>query len=112
MSDWIRDLSLRYKFWAVNAVVFFITLLLVLFAMHLEQDARQQQARQAAEQQAVLLAAWPSGQTPPSGAWFSWKEGETPPRLSHSLSANARGWVAIAHNPLFDEPMLSGVVVT
>lgn len=39
MSDWIRDLSLRYKFWAVNAVVFFITLLLVLFAMHLEQDA-------------------------------------------------------------------------
>lgn len=61
MSDWIRDLSLRYKFWAVNAVVFFITLLLVLFAMHLEQDARQQQARQAAEQQAVLLAAWPSG---------------------------------------------------
>ena len=112
MSDWIRDLSLRYKFWAVNAVVFFITLLLVLFAMHLEQDARQQQARQAAEQQAVLLAAWPAGQTPPSGAWFSWKEGETPPRLSHSLSANARGWVAIAHNPLFDEPMLSGVVVT
>ena len=31
MDAWIRDLSLKYKFWAVNAVAFVTTLLLVLY---------------------------------------------------------------------------------
>ena len=38
MGAWMRDLSLKYKFWAVNAVSFFTTLLLVLYAMQLEQQ--------------------------------------------------------------------------
>ena len=32
MGTWIRNLSLKYKFWAVNQVAFVTTLLLVLFA--------------------------------------------------------------------------------
>ena len=40
MGHWISDLSLKYKFWAVNAVAFFTTLLLVLYALQLEQQDR------------------------------------------------------------------------
>ncbi|EPN68108.1 methyl-accepting chemotaxis protein, partial [Pseudomonas syringae pv. actinidiae ICMP 19101] len=40
MGSWLGNLSLKYKFWAVNAVAFFTTLLLVLFALQLEQQAR------------------------------------------------------------------------
>ena len=36
MGTWISDIPLKYKFWAVNAVAFFTTLLLVLFAMQQE----------------------------------------------------------------------------
>ena len=39
MGAWISDLSLKYKFWAVNAVAFVISLMLVLFALHTEQQA-------------------------------------------------------------------------
>lgn len=35
---WLRNLSLKYKFWAVNAVAFITTCLLVLYAVHLEQQ--------------------------------------------------------------------------
>ena len=38
MGAWMRDLSLKYKFWAVNAVAFLTTLLLVLYAMQVEQQ--------------------------------------------------------------------------
>ena len=62
----LRDLSLKYKFWALNAVSFAITLLLVLFAMHQEQDARGTAARQQAQAQAELLARWPAGTALPA----------------------------------------------
>ncbi|MFV3089625.1 methyl-accepting chemotaxis protein, partial [Pseudomonas sp. GW6] len=59
MGAWISDLSLKYKFWAVNAVAFVISLMLVLFALHTEQQARSADARQAAIEQARLLQQWP-----------------------------------------------------
>ncbi|WP_395587093.1 hypothetical protein, partial [Pseudomonas syringae group genomosp. 7] len=40
MGSWHGNLSLKYKFWAVNAGAFVTTLLLVLYAMHTEQQAR------------------------------------------------------------------------
>ncbi|TWC29137.1 hypothetical protein FBY03_13126 [Pseudomonas sp. SJZ079] len=33
MGTWIRNLSLKYKFWAVNAVAFVTSTLLVLYAL-------------------------------------------------------------------------------
>ena len=40
MGAWLSNISLKYKFWAVNAVAFITTLLLVLYAVQLEQQAR------------------------------------------------------------------------
>ena len=40
MGTWLSNISLKYKFWAVNAVAFITTLLLVLYAIHLEQQGR------------------------------------------------------------------------
>ncbi|WAH57211.1 methyl-accepting chemotaxis protein [Pseudomonas silvicola] len=40
MGTWLSNLSLKYKFWAVNAVAFVTTLLLVMYAIHLEQQGR------------------------------------------------------------------------
>mgnify|MGYP001760998975 FL=1 len=68
MDAWIRDLSLKYKFWAVNLVAFFTTLLLVLFAMQQEQAGRADAAREAAQARAQLLAAWPAGTPLPRDA--------------------------------------------
>ncbi|MBB2895015.1 methyl-accepting chemotaxis protein [Pseudomonas sp. AS2.8] len=45
MFAWLRDISLKYKFWAVNAVAFFTSLLLVLFAMQLEVSGRAEQLK-------------------------------------------------------------------
>ena len=33
MGAWLSNISLKYKFWAVNAVAFITTLLLVLYAV-------------------------------------------------------------------------------
>jgi len=55
MGAWISNLSLKYKFWAVNAVAFVISLMLVLFALQTEQQARSGDAQQAAIEQARLL---------------------------------------------------------
>ena len=57
MAVWIRDLSLKYKFWALNMVSFVIALLLVLYAVQLEQSARSADARSAAQARASVLAA-------------------------------------------------------
>ncbi|HLD64702.1 MAG TPA: methyl-accepting chemotaxis protein, partial [Pseudomonas sp.] len=62
MGSWIRDLSLKYKFWAVNAVAFVTTLLLVLHALQLEHQALSSAAQASAQAQAGLLRAWPAGQ--------------------------------------------------
>jgi len=64
MSGWIRDISLKYKFWAVNAVAFFTTLLLVLFAMHLEQNARLDAGQNAARLEASHLSTLAAAQFP------------------------------------------------
>ena len=47
MGALIRNLSLKYKFWAVNLVAFVTTLLLVLFALYQEQAGRIDAAREA-----------------------------------------------------------------
>ncbi|WP_110949600.1 methyl-accepting chemotaxis protein [Pseudomonas bohemica] len=66
MGRWLSNISLKYKFWAVNAVAFFAILLLVLYALNLEQQSRTEDARIAAQAQAQLLAAWPAGQPAPN----------------------------------------------
>jgi methyl-accepting chemotaxis protein len=97
MGTWIRDLSLKYKFWAVNAVAFGTTLLLVLYALDVERDARQQAAQQLAQAQARLLGAWPEGQNSPTATHVvRFVEGQSP-RLANGQGAalsRARGWVA------------------
>jgi len=96
MAAWIRDISLKYKFWAVNAVAFVTTLLLVLFAMHQELDARNQQARQGAEAQAQLLKSWPAGTPLPSASnLVSFSAGGAPQiaGVDGSALARASGWV-------------------
>ncbi|WP_371229284.1 methyl-accepting chemotaxis protein [Pseudomonas sp. QE6] len=96
MAAWIRDISLKYKFWAVNAVAFVTTLLLVLFAMHQELDARNQQARQGAEAQAQLLKSWPaSTPLPSSSSLVSFATGSAPQiaGVDGSVLSRANGWV-------------------
>uniref|UniRef100_UPI0030D9DB98 methyl-accepting chemotaxis protein n=2 Tax=Pseudomonas sp. EA_35y_Pfl2_R111 TaxID=3088689 RepID=UPI0030D9DB98 len=96
MGHWISDLSLKYKFWAVNAVAFFTTLLLVLYALHLEQQGHYAAAKQAVQQQARLLSQWPQERALPKvGNLLSFTSGQTPrlPDNQGSALANARGWV-------------------
>ncbi|TDJ76115.1 methyl-accepting chemotaxis protein [Pseudomonas putida] len=98
MGAWLSNVSLKYKFWAVNAVAFVTTLLLVLYAVHLEQRARIDAARTQAEVQAQLLAAWPAGQPLPSQAdVITWQAGQTPTLGGEPLPAlrNAQGWVEL-----------------
>ena len=65
MGAWLSNISLKYKFWAVNAVAFVTTLLLVLYAVQLEQQSRSAAAQAGAQAQAQLLQAWPAGQPLP-----------------------------------------------
>lgn len=102
MALWISDLSLKYKFWALNMVAFATTLLLVLFALQLEQQSRSQDAQSKAQQLGSLLQAWPTSiplphhpdiQTFPSGEAL----------VIDGRSVTARqGWVALDHNRLLD----------
>ena len=55
MGTWLSNISLKYKFWAVNAVAFVTTLLLVLYAVQLEQQSRSRAAQANAQAQAQLL---------------------------------------------------------
>jgi methyl-accepting chemotaxis protein len=96
MSHWISDLSLKYKFWAVNAVAFCTTLMLVLYAMHLEQQVHHDAAKRAAQQQAQLLSQWPQNQALPNASnLLSFTAGQAPrlPDNQGSALLNARGWV-------------------
>ena len=97
MGAWLSNISLKYKFWAVNAVAFVTTLLLVLYAVHLEQQARAEATQAQAQSQAQLLAAWPAGQPlPRQDNVITWQTGQTPSFAGHPLEAlrNAQGWVA------------------
>ena len=66
MGRWLSNISLKYKFWAVNAVAFITTLLLVLYALQIEQRARAADTEAFNQAQQQLLAAWPAGQALPS----------------------------------------------
>ncbi|WP_263142845.1 methyl-accepting chemotaxis protein [Pseudomonas sp. RIT-PI-AD] len=114
MGAWIRDISLKYKFWAVNAVAFFTTLALVLYAMHLEQDARAEETRRNALIQANLLKSWPSPSAlPQSGDWLVFAAG-TSPRVAGTDSpelGRTSGWVDLPHDRLFGEDPLLGAQV-
>ncbi|WP_375738140.1 methyl-accepting chemotaxis protein [Pseudomonas boanensis] len=114
MATWIRDLSLKYKFWAVNAVAFLIVLLLVLHALHLEQQARVDSARTSAEAQARLLADWPAEQPlPKSPHLMQFSSGATPqlPGQQGSLPTYAKGWVDLEHDGLLGNDALVGAAV-
>ncbi|MEE4820523.1 methyl-accepting chemotaxis protein [Pseudomonas alliivorans] len=64
MRSWLGNLSLKYKFWAVNAVAFITTLLLVLYAVNLEQQSREESAHGVAQ----LIAQWPTTQPLPANS--------------------------------------------
>jgi methyl-accepting chemotaxis protein len=96
MDNRIRILSLKYKFWAVNLVVFAITLLLVAFALLQERNGRIDTARQAAAERARLLAAWPPGSPLPAGGdLVRFTPGRAPEiaGIDSAELAGAKGWV-------------------
>lgn len=98
MGSWISDLSLKYKFWAVNAVAFFTTLLLVLYSIHLESQVHQSAAKTAAQRQAQLLSQWPTAEAVPSADnLLSFTAGETPrlPDNQGAALSRATGWVEL-----------------
>ncbi len=115
MGAWLSNISLKYKFWAVNAVAFVTTLLLVLYAVHLEQRARIDAARSQAQAQGQLLAAWPAAEPLPSqGNVITWQPGQPPSLAGEPLEAlrGAQGWVelpaawALGDNPLYGAQVL------
>jgi len=114
MGAWLSNISLKYKFWAVNAVAFITTLLLVLYAVQLEQQARSQASQASAQAQARLLSDWPAGQPLPKGEhWLTFSPGQVLQRAGQDLSAlaTAKGWVDFNHMPLFGENPLMGAEV-
>ncbi|CAI8791334.1 methyl-accepting chemotaxis protein [Pseudomonas chlororaphis] len=114
MGAWLSNISLKYKFWAVNAVAFVTTLLLVLYAVQLEQHARSQASQKNARAQANLLGAWPSGQALPNAEnLLGFAAGQIPSLDQRSLPelSNANGWVAFDEMPLFGENPLIGAYV-
>ncbi|NNA98215.1 methyl-accepting chemotaxis protein [Pseudomonas gessardii] len=115
MGAWLSNISLKYKFWAVNAVAFITTLLLVLYAVQLEQQARSHAAQASAQAQGRLLSAWPAGQALPQGEhWLAFARGQVPELADQDLSvlSQANGWVEFNHMPLFGENPLLGAEVT
>ncbi|NVZ56812.1 methyl-accepting chemotaxis protein [Pseudomonas edaphica] len=116
MGAWLSNISLKYKFWAVNAVAFITTLLLVLYAVQLEQQARSDASRASAQAQARLLGAWPANTPLPKDEhWLTFARGQTPSLTDQDLSAlsTASGWVELNHMPLLGEnPLIGADVVT
>ena len=106
MDAWIRNLSLKYKFWAVNLVAFATTLLLVLFAMQQEQHGRAETARQAGQALAVQLAAL--AELPAASQAQRFAASAQPPL---GLPRTARGWVELEHDGLWGDSPLIGAWV-
>jgi len=115
MGAWLSNISLKYKFWAVNAVAFVTTLLLVLYAVQLEQQARSEASQTAAQQQAHLLKAWPAGQSlPKADHLLIFNRGQTPTFNGQPLTRlrDAQGWVGFDYLPLFgDNPLMGAEVI-
>ena len=108
MAVWIRDLSLKYKFWALNMVTFVIALLLVLYAVQLEQSARSADARSAAQARAALLATWPNDVTLPQAADLTVYPAGQRVVVDRQPLADS-GWTALPHDRLFASNPLIGV---
>ncbi|QXH58362.1 methyl-accepting chemotaxis protein [Pseudomonas maumuensis] len=114
MGAWLSNVSLKYKFWAVNAVAFVTTLMLVLYAVYLEQQARASGAQAQAQAQAELLAAWPAGQALPTQAnLITWRNGQTPQFAGEPLEAlrDGQGWVELPGAWLLGDNPLRGAQV-
>ena len=106
MKKWILDLSLKYKFWAVNLVAFVTTLMLVLFAMQQEQAGRHETAREAAQAKSALLAAWPAGSALPRDAQVLTFAKDSKPALP-GVTGKERGWIELEHDGLWgDSPVI------
>ena len=116
MGAWLSNISLKYKFWAVNAVAFVTTLLLVLYAVQLEQQARSHAAQASAQAQARLLNAWPAGQPlPKADNLLTFSRGQAPLLNGQPVLelADTNGWVEINAMPLFgDNPLMGAEVFT
>ncbi|BCJ07906.1 MULTISPECIES: methyl-accepting chemotaxis protein [unclassified Pseudomonas] len=114
MGAWLSNVSLKYKFWAVNAVAFVTTLMLVLYAVYLEQQARASGAQAQAQAQAELLAAWPAGQALPAQAnLITWRNGQTPQFAGEPLEAlrDGQGWVELPGAWILGDNPLRGAQV-
>lgn len=116
MGAWFSNVSLKYKFWAVNAVAFLTTCLLVLYAVHLEQHARISAAQESVQAQARLLSPWPAAQALPTVPYLlSYAQGQTPNLNGEPLAElnNASGWVELSRQPLLgNDPLIGAQVVT
>ncbi|MDY7560029.1 methyl-accepting chemotaxis protein [Pseudomonas sp. CCC3.2] len=114
MGAWLSNISLKYKFWAVNAVAFFTTLTLVLYALQLEQHARVNAAQDSAQAQARLLGSWPGTQPLPAlSNLLSYAQGQAPSLNGQSLTelANASGWVGLSAQEQGDETLIGAEVI-
>ena len=114
MGTWLSNISLKYKFWAVNAVAFVTTLLLVLYAVQLEQQSRGAAAQVSARDQAQLLKAWPSGQPLPEARHLLRLEPNQIPNVNDQALPQlnqANGWVSINPMPLSGHDLLLGADV-
>ena len=96
--EWIRDLSLKYKFWALNMVSLIIVLVLVLFSLQLEQKTRSQDARASAERLAQAIQSWPEGAPLPRSAEIvSFPSGQRIVIEGQTFEARS-GWVDLGQN--------------
>ena len=114
MGTWLSNVSLKYKFWAVNAVAFVTTLLLVLYAVQLEQQARVAAAQGSAQSKAQLIEAWPVDNALPSSPdLLRYAAGQTPGLNNQALPAlnNAKGWVDVDPLQITDDASLIGAQV-
>ncbi|PKM12587.1 MAG: methyl-accepting chemotaxis protein, partial [Gammaproteobacteria bacterium HGW-Gammaproteobacteria-5] len=107
MAVWIRDLSLKYKFWALNMVTFVIALLLVLYAVQLEQSARSADAVAAAQARASLLASWPADAALPQGVDLIAFQADQRAAVEGQAIAES-GWTTLAHDRLFSSNPVVG----
>ena len=105
MGTWLSNISLKYKFWAVNAVAFVTTLLLVLYAVQLEQQARRDAALTNAKEHAQLLTAWPAGQPlPERSSLLRVKPGQpTPPGAIRVSREDGQTLAVMADAPTFKQ---------
>ena len=105
MGTWLSNGSLKYKFWAVNAVAFVTTLLLVLYAVQLEQQARRDAALTNAKEHAQLLTAWPAGQPlPERSSLLRVKPGQpTPPGAIRVSRDDGQTLAVMADAPTFKQ---------